>query len=120
LLGVVAVTVMEFCVTTCGVLVQAPNVARVVNSRSAYASWKRPRTFANFLRRHKTASRSISPLNNGRNGDFSGSLEPLVAPGPNPNPIAAPDFAERFAGADPSDTKSMVVTGPPFGVTELG
>jgi hypothetical protein len=31
-----------------------------------------------------------------------------------------PDFVERFAGIAPSETESMVVTGPPFGVTELG
>jgi hypothetical protein len=112
--------VIDVAVVVRGVLVQAPNVASVANRSSAYAIWKRPRTFANFLRRHNAASRSNSPLNNGRNGDFSGSLEPLVAPVPNPAPNAAPDFVERFAGIAPSDTVSVVVTGPPFGATELG
>jgi hypothetical protein len=51
---------------------------------------------------------------------LASDANPPDPPGPDWRPIAAPDFLGRKLCSGPSVTESIVVTGPPFGITEFG
>ena len=97
----------------------AAKVATVSGSIIAKANCNPPRWLVEFLRRHRPANSSNSQPSTGTRVVFIAHAK-RIGPPPNQVPIAAPDLLTRALPSASSLTASIVVTGPPCGVSERG
>jgi hypothetical protein len=116
---VIVIVVVVSC--ECGEPPQPPtNVAIVTSSITVNATCNPPRAFPDLLRRHRPASSSNSQLSTGTNIVFPALAKVFGPPCSNQFPTGIADFPPRALPSVSSVTASIVVTGPPFGVTECG